>query len=59
MVYSLLSMTDGNGIVCYERPYDGSTSDQEMDCGVIEFMSEKVESFETCWWLIVRSPLAR
>ena len=29
MVYSPLSMTDGNGIVCYEKSYDGSTSDQE------------------------------
>ncbi|MBQ7405912.1 MAG: IS1634 family transposase [Candidatus Methanomethylophilaceae archaeon] len=47
MVYSLLSMTDGNGIVCYERPYDGSTSDQEMDRGAIEFLSGKVEPSET------------
>lgn len=31
LVYTLLSMTDENGIVCYEKPYDGSTSDQEMD----------------------------
>ena len=47
MVYSLLSMTDGNGVVCYERPYDGSTSDQEMDRGAIEFLSGKVDPSET------------
>ena len=47
MVYSFLSMTDGNGIVCYEMLYEGPTSDQEMDCGVIEFLLEKVESSET------------
>lgn len=47
LVYSLLSMTDGNGVVCYERPYDGSTSDQEMDRGAIEFLSEKVDPSST------------
>ena len=47
LVYSLLSMTDGNGVVCYERPYDGSTSDQEMDRGAIEFLSEKIDPSST------------
>ena len=26
LVHSLLSVTDGNGAVCYERPYDGATT---------------------------------
>ncbi len=43
LVYSLLSVTDQNGIVCYERPYDGATADSEMDRGTIEFLSEKVD----------------
>ena len=43
LVYSLLSVTDKNGIVCYERPYDGATADSEMDRGAIEFLSEKVD----------------
>jgi len=43
LVYSLLSVTDGNGVVCYERPYDGSTSDSEMDRGAIDFLSKKVD----------------
>ena len=47
LVYSLLSITDGNGIVCYERPYDGSTSDQEMDRGAIEYLSGKVDPKKT------------
>lgn len=43
LVYSLLSVTDENRIVCYERPYDGSTADSEMDCGAVEFLSGKVD----------------
>ena len=47
LVYSLLSVTDQNGIVCYERPYDGATADSEMDKGAIEFLSEKVDPKDT------------
>ena len=44
LVYTLLSMTDENGIVCYEKPYDGSTSDQEMDEDAIRYLSETVDA---------------
>ena len=37
-------MTDENGIVCYEKPYDGSTSDQEMDEDAIRYLSETVDA---------------
>ena len=37
-------MTDENGIVCYEKPYGGSTSDQEMDADIIRYLSEKVDA---------------
>jgi len=47
LVYSLLSITDGNGIVCYERPYDGSTTDGEMDRDAIEFLSGKADPSES------------
>lgn len=43
LVYSLLSVTDGNGAICYERPYDGATTDGEMDRDAIEFLSKKVD----------------
>ena len=43
LVYSLLSITDGNGAICYERPYDGATTDGEMDRDAIEFLSSKVD----------------
>ena len=43
LVYSLLSITDGNGAICYERPYDGATTDGEMDRDAIEFLSAKVD----------------
>lgn len=43
LVYSLLSITDDNGIVCYEKPYDGATTDGEMDRDAVEFLSEKVD----------------
>lgn len=44
LVYTLLSMTDENGIVCYEKPYNGSTSDQKMDEDAIKYLSNKVEA---------------
>ena len=47
IVYSLLSVTDENSIVCYERPYDGATADSEMDRGAIEFLSGKVDPSST------------
>lgn len=47
LVYSLLSVTDQNGIVCYERPYDGATADSEMDKGAIEFLAGKVDPKES------------
>ena len=47
LVYSLLSVTDENSIVCYERPYDGAAVDSEMDRGAIEFLSEKVDPSAT------------
>ena len=43
LVYSLLSVTDENRIVCYERPYDGATADSEMDRGAVEFLAGKVD----------------
>ena len=43
LVYTLLSITDENGVVCYERPYDGSTMDCVMDRDAIEFLSENVD----------------
>ena len=43
LVYTLLSITDENGVVCYERPYDGSTMDCVMDRDAIEFLAEKVD----------------
>ena len=45
LVYSLLSVTDENRIVCYERPYDGSTADSELDRGEVEFLSDKRDEF--------------
>lgn len=39
LVYSMLTVTDDNGIVCYERPYDGATSDSVMDRDAIEYLS--------------------
>ena len=47
LVYSLLSVTDENSIVCYERPYDGATADSEMDRGAIEFLSGRVDPSAT------------
>ena len=43
LVYSLLSITDENSVVCYEKPYNGSTADQVMDRDAVEFLSGKVE----------------
>lgn len=43
LVYTLLSITDENGVVCYERPYDGATMDCVMDRDAIEFLSENVD----------------
>lgn len=42
LVYSMLSVTDENGILCYEKPYDGATSDSVMDRHAIEYLSTKV-----------------
>lgn len=47
LVYSLLSVTDENGVVCYERPYDGATADSVMDRDAIEFLSAKVDPKES------------
>ena len=46
LVYTLLSITDENGVVCYERPYDGVTVDSVMDRDAIEFLAENVDSNE-------------
>jgi hypothetical protein len=43
LVFSLLFVTDGNEAICYERPYDGATTDGEMDRYAIEFLSTKVD----------------
>lgn len=43
LVYSLLSVTDENSVLCYECPYDGATADSVMDRGAIEFLSGKVD----------------
>ena len=43
IVCSLLSVTDENSIVCYERPYDGATADSVMDRGAIEFLTSEVD----------------
>lgn len=42
-VYSLQTVTDSNGIVCYERPYDGSAADSVMDMDTVDFLAEDVE----------------
>ena len=47
LVYSLLTVTDENGAVCYEKPYDGATADSEMDRHAIEFLSSKTDPRET------------
>lgn len=47
LVYSMLSVTDENGAVCYERPYDGATADSVMDRDAIEFLSSKVDPKES------------
>lgn len=47
LVYSLLTVTDENGAVCYEKPYDGTTADSEMDRHAIEFLSAKTDPEET------------
>jgi len=47
LVYSLLSVTDENSVLCYECPYDGATADSVMDKGAIEFLSGKVEPKES------------
>jgi len=47
LVYSLLTVTDENGAVCYEKPYDGATADSEMDRHAIEFLSSKTDPNET------------
>ena len=47
LVYSLLTVTDENGAVCYEKPYDGATADSEMDRHAIEFLSSKTDPGET------------
>ena len=44
LVYSLLSVTDENSVLCYECPYDGATADSVMDRGAIEFLSGKVDA---------------
>ncbi len=46
LVYTLLSITDENGVVCYERPYDGATVDSVMDHDAIEFLAENVNPDE-------------
>lgn len=47
LVYSLLTVTDEDGVVCYEKPYDGATADSEMDRHATEFLSNKTEPGET------------
>ena len=47
LVYSLLTVTDENGAVCYEKPYDGATADSEMDKHAIEFLSSKTDPSQT------------
>lgn len=47
LVYSLLSVTDENSVLCYECPYDGATADSVMDKGAMEFLSGKVDSRES------------
>ncbi len=42
-VYNLQTVTDNNGIVCFERPYDGSVSDSEMDRDTVEFLSTRLD----------------
>lgn len=44
LVYSLLSVTDENRVICYERPYNGSTADSVMDRDAVEFLSGKVDA---------------
>lgn len=47
LVYSLLSVTDENSVLCYECPYDGATADSVMDKGALEFLSGKVDPKES------------
>lgn len=46
-VYSLLSIADSNGVICYERPYSGSVSDGEMDRNAVIFLSGATNPRET------------
>ena len=46
LVYTLLSITDENGVVCYERPYNGAVVDSVMDRDAIEFLAENVDPDE-------------
>ena len=47
LVYSLLSVTDENSVLCYECPNDGATADSVMDRGAMEFLSGKVDPRES------------
>lgn len=41
-VYNEQRVTDGNGIVMYSRPYDGSVPDPSMDMDTIEYLAAKL-----------------
>ena len=42
-VYNLQTVTDRFGIVCYERPYDGTVSDSDMDGDTIDFLCDRID----------------
>lgn len=46
-VYNLQTVTDSNGIVCYERPYDGSTSDARMNEDTIRYLSGRLDPYRS------------
>lgn len=39
-VYNLQSVTDQEGVTCFERPYDGTVSDSRMDADTVVYLSE-------------------
>ena len=46
-VYNLQTVTDSDGIVCYEKPYDGSTSDERMNENTMRYLAGRLNPGES------------
>ncbi len=46
-VYNLQSVTTQHGILCYEKPYDGTVTDGEMDLDTILYLAGKVDPYRS------------